>query len=768
MATTNAAHNDAHQTDDGGVLPPVVFSFTTYDGLEANDWKVRAFELREEISKPYHLELEVIAADPEVEVASLIGGRCELALDRGQGVRLIPGIIHSATGVARGHHRLGIKLTIVPALALLAHRRSRRIFNDKSVPEVVELVIGDVLARHGRDYEFTLDPASYVRRPSITQHDETDLEFLERLLADEGIHYYFVADGARERVVFTDPAQQAHALSFDDDQGALPVVVHGAGSTPREGVSDFAFQRTLTPESSASRYWNHLEADQPPREEARGDVDDPAALALHDVTAPNPSDPDVAARRSRLALEAAQTFAQRGEGESDAIFLAPGYLFQISGHVERACDRGYLLTAVTHLGDAPDIQTHADADAGPRYSNTFVCIPDTTPYRPTRPTGAMTPIGPQTAIVVGPEGEEIHCDEHGRVLVCFAWDRRAPAEAMTCWARVAQEWAGPGFGSQFIPRIGTEVLVCFLHDDADQPVITKCLYNSQNPYPFALPAKKAQSGIRSDSTPGGGGCNEIILDDTKGHEEVQINAHRNMSLSAGNDYTRRVGGNQTITIRRNLDQTITADHIRKVEGQETVIVDGERSVSVNGGIRNVATGGNIAIDCERGQLTLHGATFLEAKTEGDLRMSAEGSASATAGANVFLWAKTGAATLLGKHAVMARSEEGNATLQGKLDVTVQSSHGAASVMAKGLLALESKSARIDMAAPEGISAATTSGSIDLTAGRDIVLNAASSITLKVGLSSITLTPQGIVVSAPSITSTATGIHTVSGSLIRLN
>ena len=220
---------------------------------------------------------------------------------------------------------------------------------------------------------------------------------------------------------------------------------------------------------------------------------------------------------------------------------------------------------------------------GSSYSNTFAAIPSVTPFRPPRVTSKPLIPGTQTAIVVGPDGEEIWTDEYGRVKVQFHWDRRGQNdENCSCWIRVAQGWAGESWGSLFIPRIGQEVIVTFIEGDPDRPLITGSVYNYDQRPPYTLPGEKTKSTIRSSSSNGGGGFNEIRFEDKQGAEEIYIHAQKDLNVQILDDERRSVLGSRALTIRGNESHRNRGGFAQEVGGNYVLKIDGNLTIDVSG------------------------------------------------------------------------------------------------------------------------------------------------------------------------------------------
>src|SRR5262249_13339600 len=251
-----------------------------------------------------------------------------------------------------------------------------------------------------------------------------------------------------------------------------------------------------------------------------------------------------------------------------------GFRFGLKDHYRKDLNQEYLLTAVRHLASQNDYETGSEGGEEFSYRNNFECIPISTPYRPPRVTPQPFVQGCQTAVVVGPKGEEIYTDKYGRVKVQFHWDREGKRdENSSCWIRVSHPWAGQGYGSVSIPRIGQEVIVDFLEGDPDQPIIVGRVYNAEQMPPNGLPKSGMVSGIKSNSTPGGGGYNEMSMDDTKGKEKITVHGQYDMNTTIEHDETHTVvSGKREMTVKA---------------GTNTEVIKGNASLTIQAGTRSV-------------------------------------------------------------------------------------------------------------------------------------------------------------------------------------
>ena len=274
----------------------------------------------------------------------------------------------------------------------------------------------------------------------------------------------------------------------------------------------------------------------------------------------NFADPAQGERYAALRQQSHQALARRIEGESDCQRLWAGARFAIKDHPQKSLNAEHILIAVHIQGRQPQSLGEGSSSEGTRFDVQFKAIPASVPYRPLALTPAPRIEGTQTAFVTGPAGEEIYTDKFGRVKVQFHWDREGQYnESSTCWLRVSQALAGNQWGAMVIPRVGQEVIVTFLGGDPDRPIVTGTLYNGTNAAPYDLPAHKTRSTFKSHSSPGGGGFNELRIEDKKGQEQIYLHAEKNLDLYVRNEWKEWVGNEQHTTVANNLNQSVGAD-----------------------------------------------------------------------------------------------------------------------------------------------------------------------------------------------------------------
>jgi len=516
----------------------------TLDGVE-HDLRVLSFTAREAISQPYVVELQLVSDQPDIDLEALMHQSAFLDLGNGSGLH---GLVRHAAVSESGKRLTRYQLQLVPHLHYLGLRHNQRIFQHLSVP----LIIARVLEEHGIQadaYLFQLG-SEYPERDYCTQYDESDLHFIQRLCEEEGIHYHFrhSADG--------------HMLVFGDDQTGFPRLAptgfdQGNGMVADDPViKRFAVRLEARTSRVSRRDYDHNKARLLLESDARSEQ----LPDLEDYDYPGRfSDRERGKQLARRSLERHRSDYRLAAGESDQITLRTGHFLELEGHPQQDWNNLWLLTGIEHEGKQPQVleeSVTSDTDKADGftqgYRNRFTATPWDVAFRPALNHPKPKVLGQQTAVVTGPKGEEIHCDEQGRIKVQFHWDREGQADDKTsCWLRVASSWAGNNWGSLVIPRIGMEVLVSFLEGDPDQPLVSGCLYNSAHPVPYSLPEHKTRSLFKSLSSPGGNGFNELRIEDKAGEEQIFIHAQRDWDQNVQRDQKIRVGNERHERIEAN-------------------------------------------------------------------------------------------------------------------------------------------------------------------------------------------------------------------------
>ncbi len=546
-------------------------NIATPHAAQPSEFQVLAFKGDEAISEPYAFEVELVSERIDLDLQALLHQPAFLAFDTsGNGIH---GQVYCIALSSPGKRMSRYRLTLVPHLAYLAHRTNQRIFQNVSVQQIIE----QLLEEHGifsNAYAFTqLSP--YKAREYCVQYGESDLHFIQRLCFEEGLHFHFTHSA------------QGHVLVFGDKQTAFSVV---RGSTPfvegrglvaaQPSINGFSVQLQTRTNSTLHRDYNFEKASHILQVDSRTALNQ---RALESYTYPGGfGERRQGERLNQIALEHHQTQSRQASGRSDQSDLRSGHFVAMVEHPNAAWNVQWLLTHIRHEGKQPQVleEYAAPSELEPGagftqgYRNHFYATPHEVTWRPQHAYDKPRILGSQTARVTGPAGEEVHCDQYGRVKVLFHWDRLGESnDNSSCWLRVSSNWAGDRYGSVTLPRVGMEVLVTFLEGDPDQPLICGCLINSVNRAPLDLPADKTQSIFRSRSTPGGAGHNELRIEDRSGNEQIYLHAQRDMQQHIQNDSHLQVGGTR--------EEVITGNSVKVFNASDQLTVSGDRKVRIN-------------------------------------------------------------------------------------------------------------------------------------------------------------------------------------------
>ncbi|WP_095188728.1 type VI secretion system tip protein VgrG [Pseudomonas sp. Irchel 3E19] len=495
----------------------------TVDGVE-NDFQVLSFTGREALNTPFEFELELVSEKAAINLESVLHKLAFLQLSpTGTGIH---GLVYSIAQGEAGKRLTHYKISLRPQLAYLAHRVNQRIFQQMTVQQI----ISKVLEEHGilaSDYHFQLS-AIYPERIYCVQYDESDLDFIQRLCEEEGIHYHFQHTAS------------GHKLTFGDDQTVFPKLAPVAYQqdsglvAEKPVVKRFGLRLATRTSRTTRRDYDFVK----PKIELESDAKSSAQPDLEDYDYPGRFvDRDRGKHLANRALERHRSDYRLAEGNSDQPILVSGHFLALTEHANPTWNDLWLLTEIFHEGKQPQVleesvtsdTTDNKDDFHQGYRNRFSAIPWDVPYRPPLDHPKPKVLGTQSAVVCGPEGEEIYCDQYGRVKVQFFWDREGKHDDMTsCWMRVASSWAAETFGSINIPRVGMEVLITFLEGDPDQPLITGCLYHGANLPPYKLPDFKTLATVKSKEYKGSR-ANELRIDDTTSEISIALRSDHGAS-----------------------------------------------------------------------------------------------------------------------------------------------------------------------------------------------------------------------------------------------
>lgn len=483
-------------------------------GSQAFD--VVSFVGQEEISRPYQFNVTVAVDDENIDFSALIATSAHLSLLEDDEVqRHIHGLICSVEELDFGRRLTTYQLQIVPAISFLSKRVNCRIFQETSTPDIIAEVL-DCAGMMSDEYKFVLQ-GQYGPREYCVQYHESDLNFISRLMEEEGIFYYFEHSKNAHKLVIADDAivhktiDLPSEIAYHDLTGLI---------AERSTITSFHYSQCVKSDAVVLKDFNFKKPALNLQSEQTGDQS--RGLEIYDYPGIY-SEPERGEQLSKIRLQSLQTFVKVGIGESVCLRLVPGYTFKLINHPRSGLDQEYLIVSVSQSAQQPQVLEEGATSEGESYENRFKCIPLDVIYRPQCITQKPIVQGVQSAIVVGPVGEEIYTDKFGRVKVQFHWDRQgARDEKSSCWIRVSQTWAGANYGSMFIPRIGHEAIVDFVNGDPDRPIIVGRVYHSINVPPYELPAHKTKSVIRSNTSMGGGAANELLMEDKQDETQVVL------------------------------------------------------------------------------------------------------------------------------------------------------------------------------------------------------------------------------------------------------
>jgi type VI secretion system secreted protein VgrG len=559
---------------------------------------VHAVRGREEVSRPYRFEVDFSGWDVDVDGAP--GKRVALVLrsPRG-GERGIGGVVEelglAAMEQAGEDASSRYRAVIVPEPYLaLSLRRGFRIFQEKSTPEIVQKVCEDIGLKP-EFFDWGGVTSTYPKRDYCVQYDESEWDFICRLLEDEGIFFAFhhTLDG-EVRMAFAEKSGNADPLSPDQ----LDFTFSPHEDAPSARVWDVRHEARLRPSKATVNDYDMVR----PSSALLASAEAQEAIAREWYEYPGGyRAPAEGKRRAQVRLDELRTPRTTVRGRTDALFVEAGRRFLLGAHP--SADGEYFLTAASfqlRLAQEPS-RGRPLVDEGPwRYEVGFEAIPVEQAFRPARRTPRPRMAGLQSARVTGPAGQEIHCDAHGRVKLQFPWDREGQLDERTsCWVRVTQAHTT---GSVMIPRVGWEVLVEFEDGDPDRPVCLGKVWNPFFPPPVQLPAGKTVSGHSSLSSPGGQGANEVIFDDAAGSEsitlhgqhDIVVKAANNKLLSVGHDATHKVSGNRAASVAGNEQSAIKSNQNINVVGDHFLSVGAMRDVKVTGSATE-GVGGSLSL-----------------------------------------------------------------------------------------------------------------------------------------------------------------------------
>ncbi len=540
----------------------------------------------EELGRLYAYTVELESRDQGLKLDKVLGEHMTVTIEMaqpGDPPRYFHGLVSEFAHLGSRGDQAVYQATLRPWLWFLTRTADCRIFQAMSVPKIIEKVFSD----HGfSDFEISLR-GKYPEWEYCVQYRETDFNFVSRLMEQEGIYYYHKHQkGKHVLVLVDDPTAHAAYPGCKEIPYKLDtpgVLLHGdcishwtvvqSIQPGRYATTDYNFQKpkagmAAVDKISRSHGYSSMEVfDYPGEYDEMNEGEGYARIRLQELQVPH----------------------ETAQGQGNARGVAVGHLFSLTDCPRQDQNREYLVTSASYR--LVDTAYESGAGGGDvSYDVSFAVSPSRAHFRSARVTPKPVVQGAQTARVVGPGGEEIYTDKYGRIKVQFHWDREGKGnESSSCWMRVSTAWAGATWGMVHVPRIGHEVIVSFLEGDPDQPLVTGSVYNANMMPPYELPNAGMVSGIKTNTTPGGGGYNELSMDDTKGKELITIHGQFDMATTVEHDRRTNVGNNRTESIGKDETITVGADRTESVGKDEKISIKKNRTESV-GESENITIG----------------------------------------------------------------------------------------------------------------------------------------------------------------------------------
>lgn len=563
----------------------------------------------EELGRLFSYELQLNSLDANIDLNQLLGKPMSVSLQLADGgARYFHGLVARCSQNIDQGQFASYQVTLRPWLWLLSRTSDCRIFQNLSIPQIIKQVFRDLgfsdfedaLSRPYREWEYCV------------QYRETSFDFVSRLMEQEGIYYFFRHEQDRHVLVLAD-AYGAHATV--PGYTSVPYYPKDEQQRERDHMHNWHLVQQVQP---GSLELNDYDFQRPsasidvrsamPRPHTAGDY------PLYDYPGTYVKSED-GEHYARTRIEALQTLHEQVEFSGNARGLGSGHLFSLTGFSRRDQNREYLILGARYYITQERLESGGGA-ASAQFDSSLTCIDAQQSFRPLANTHRPIVKGPQTALVVGPKGEEIWTDQYGRVKVHFYWDRHDQSnENSSCWIRVSQSWAGKNWGSMQIPRIGQEVIVSFLEGDPDRPIITGRVYNAEQTAPYDLPENATQSGMKSRSSKGGSPANfnEIRMEDKKGLEQLYIHAERNQDIvvevdeshSVGHDRNKSIGHNETVTIGNNRLRIVKQEDVLSVGQKKTDSISQSYVIEVGENLRLVCGESILELNAS-GQINLTG------------------------------------------------------------------------------------------------------------------------------------------------------------------
>ena len=688
---------------------------------------LRRFNCMEGLSRLFQVELDLLSPNGEIKPHDIVGDSISITIQPdNKPKRFFHGFVKSFQYA--GLEKRGLyayKAEVVPWLWFLSKRTDCRVFQNQTVQEIIESIFAEL---GFADYAFSL-VEEHVKLEYCVQYNESDLDFISRLLEHEGIYYFFEHQEDKSLLHFSDSASHYEEM-------APAEIEHSSGLRKAYYIRQWQHLYQYCSGAYAQTDFNFERFNQSLLTETTTTLKIKNSAAFSRFEFPGCYQENELGRTlTKLRMQQEEMNYERISAASNVHTLEVGKKFMLKSD-ETSADHNqfFMVTEIRHTAYDPSfLESESDE---PAYSNQFVCIPAATTFRPASVTPRPRIDGVQTAVVVGKSGDEIYTDKYGRIKIQFHWDRYgAKNETSSCWVRVSTPWAGNKWGSVTIPRVGQEVVVTFVNGDPDQPLVIGSVYNSAQMPPYPLPEGKSMMGMKSRSVKGDGGSyNEMVIDDTKGSEGFRINAQKDYNMKVGNDSSTHVVNNHTGTVDGNSTTTVKGNSTHTTQGNDTFTVEGNRTATVSGNEESTVQGNSTITVVGKEDINVNGDTTYTGGGNDTVRINSNQEISI--GSNQTVTVNTEQKTSVGSNQEILVGANQTIHVDGKQEVSAKIQE----VFVKTEALLSAKQI-------------TQYGTSELTlvVGESTVISLTpSGITLSFGASSIVLDGSGVSIQGPKI------------------
>jgi len=552
----------------------------------------RRMSANEQLGRLFEFQLELLSENNEIQLEQIIGTNVtvRIELPEGTGTRYFNGFVSRFSHNGTSGRYAVYHATLRPWLWFLTRTADCHIFQNMTVPDIIKQIFQD---NGFSDFEDRLS-GSYRQWEYCVQYRETDFNFVSRLMEQEGMYYYFTHENGKHTLVLADDYGSHSPVPNYATIPYFPLDQHNRRE--RDHIYEWSISKQVQPGKYSLNDFDF----ETPAKNLRCVLNQPKNHALDGFEIYDYPGEYVESgegdQYTRMRLEESHAQHEVAQGRGNARGVLSGALFTLQNYHRADQNREYLVVSVNHEAQSNEYES-GYSDTGTNYECSFTAMDAQIPYRSPRTTPKPVIQGPQTAIVVGPAGEEIYTDQYGRVKCQFHWDRYGSAdENSSCWIRVAQNWAGKKWGAIYIPRIGHEVIVEHEEGDPDRPLITGRVYNGANMPPYDLPSNMTMSTLKSLSSKGGGGFNELRFEDKKDSEQIFVHAERNQDTRVKNDAFEWIGNERHLIVKKKQFEQVegekhlivkageggSGDQFEKVEGDKHQKVQGDHNQKVNG------------------------------------------------------------------------------------------------------------------------------------------------------------------------------------------